>query len=469
MNKYKRLMSNTLVFGIATFGAKLLPFVLMKLYTKLLTPADYSTKELIVGTCNLILPVMYLSVSEAVVRYGLDGAVRKRDVFTTGVLTVLAGYLVLLSSSPLLRMIPAVGEYLPLVCLYVLASAMHTVIAQFVRASGLVRMFAFDGIVTTLNTVLLNILLLAKLNMGVTGYVLSIIIADALSALGLFLVLRLHRFFRIRGMNWDTALQMLRYSIPLVPTAVFWWVTNLSDRYFITFISGKTANGLYSVASTLPAMITLVSAIFTQAWQLSAFTEYQTPEGEQFYSTVFQSYYTFVFLASSGIIMFAKPVMRLMTQPPYYEAWRYVPFLVLAVAFSCLVTFLGSVYNAVRRNGMIMLTTFIGAIVNILLNWQLIPVFGAQGAAVATFASYFLVFLIRAVDTRKYIRIRMQPARLALNLCLLLAQITTLLLQVPYWPLWQAAIFILLMLCNVGNILFLLRHILSMLRMRRRA
>lgn len=467
MNKYRNLMSNTMLFAVATLGTKLLPFLLLKFYTKVLPPEAYGLQELIVTTCNLILPVMYLSMGEAVIRYGLDETVRKRDVFTTGILTVLIGYLILLCGMPLLKKIPVVGENLWLIYLYVIASALHTVIVQFVRASGFVRLFAMDGIFTTLTTVAMNILLLVKFKMGAPGYVLSVIIADALSAVILFFLLRLYRFLRIRGIDGGTVRSMLRYSIPLVPTAMFWWITNLSDRYFVKFMCGNVENGLYAVAYKLPNLITLVSMVFTQAWQLSAFTEYKSPEGEKFYSTVFKSYYTFVFLAASGLILLCKPALYILTDSEFHEAWRYTPFLVLAVAFSTLVTFLGTVYNAVQKNGMVMLTTFIGAVVNIVLNWLLIPKLGPQGAAIATFASFFVVFIIRAVDSQKYIRIKMQPLRILMTLLLLLAQIYIGLSAPPFWPLWECLILLLIIVCNFGYIWFMLKRLLSVTRSRR--
>ncbi len=469
MNKYKNLISNTAIFAAATFGSKLLPFLLLPFYTGVLPPDAYGLQELITTACNLILPVMYLSMGEAVIRFGLDTAFRRRDVLTTGILTVLAGYCVLLCCYPLIKLIPEIGGHAWLIYLYILASATHTVISQFVRASGFVRLFAIGGIFNTLATVVSNIVLLLRFKMGAEGYVLSIVTADALSALLLFVTLKLWRFVRIRGLDARTAKAMLKYAVPLVPTAVFWWVTNLSDRFFVAFMCGEGANGVYGVSYKLPNLITLVSMIFTQAWQISAFTEYKGPEGEKFFSNIFRCYYTFVFIAASGLILICKPVMAVLApKPEYASAWQYAPFLVLAVAFSTLVTFLGTIYNAVHKNGMVMFTTFVGAAVNIALNWVLIPLKGPwggpQGAAIATFASFFVVFLIRIVDSRRYIKIKTQPWRLALCLGLLLVQIIISLTVPPFWPLWESLILLTLVLSGFGYVILLWRRLIPQLR-----
>lgn len=461
MNKYKNLVSNTLVFAIGTFSSKLLVFVMMRFYTELMSQEQYSSANLIVNACNLILPVMYLCISEGIIRFGLESDNKKSDIFSTGILTLLLGYLFLWCFYPVFGKVPELAGYVPYMYMFVFTSALRTVVTYFVRACGFVRLFALDGVVTTVLTVALNILFLAKFQMGVPGYILSTVLADGFSAVSLILILKLYRFFKLRGISRDTVKTMLRYSVPLVPTAVFWWVTNLSDTFFVKRICGSDINGLYTVAYKIPMMITMVSAIFTQAWQLSAFTEYKNAEGERFYATVFKSYYTFIFLAASGIILLIKPITYVLVSKSgnFQESWQYVPFLVLAVSFSCLVTFLGSVYNAARKNGMVTVTTFVGAAVNVVLNSLLIPVYGAQGAAVATFISFLVVFIIRAIDCQKYIRIRMQPLRILFNLLLLLTQVWVALTAPPLWPLWEACILLLIFLCNFGNILFLLRRL----------
>jgi O-antigen/teichoic acid export membrane protein len=112
---------------------------------------------------------------------------------------------------------------------------------------------------------------------------------------------------------------------------------------------------------------------------------------------------------------------------------------------------------------MVMFTTFVGAAVNILLNWLLIPMKGPyggpQGAAIATFVSYLAVFIIRAIDCRRYIKIKMQPPRLILALGLLLAQILIGISSLPLWPLWESLILLTLILSGFGYVILLYRRL----------
>ena len=91
-----------------------------------------------------------------------------------------------------------------------------------------------------------------------------------------------------------------------------WSITNVSDRFFVTHYMGEAQNGIYSVAYKLPTIISVISAIFTQAWQLSAIGERESDDREQFYSNIFKSYQTIVFLAAGGILLLIKPLMHLL-------------------------------------------------------------------------------------------------------------------------------------------------------------
>ena len=465
-SKYQRLASNTLLFGLSRFGSSLLPFLMVPLYTRVFTHEQYGLRDLLTASANLIIPIISICIHEAVIRFGLEKGRRRSDVFTTSVLVILIGYGVLLLAHPLLAMVEHHQGYLIYIYLYTLAAALRSSVTHYVRAVGYVKLFAVDGVSTTLLTVVLNVIFLLPLDMGVAGFLLATIIADTFSALSLTLLLRLHKIFSIRYLRRETFWAMVRYSIPLMPTAVFWWVTNLSDRYLVTLLIDLEATGLYSAAGVVPRVITLVSTIFIQAWQISAFGEFETTraERERFYTTVFRSYCTLVLVAASGLILLARPIMRILVAPDFYPAWIYLPFLVLSVAFSCLVTFLGTIYKAHKSNRMVGITTFIGAAANIGLNFLLIPVLGANGAALATFASFFLVFLIRAVDTRRFMRIGMDPVRMTFVLAVLLGQTFVTITQPEGWVFWSVGTFLLVVLLNLGRLLYMLKHAGSLLR-----
>ena len=93
----------------------------------------------------------------------------------------------------------------------------------------------------------------------------------------------------MKGIRRETVREMIIYSLPLIPATIMWSITNVSDRFFVTYYMGEAQNGIYSVAYKLPTIISVISAIFTQAWQLSAIGERESDDREQFYSNIFKA------------------------------------------------------------------------------------------------------------------------------------------------------------------------------------
>ena len=453
-NKYTTLISNTIIFALGTFGSKLLVFLLMPLYTSVLTTAEYGAMDVVVNVSNMLLPLVIVSINDGVIRFGMDRAYKRRDVFSTGIWVSLAGFGIFLIFWPAMKKIGMISDYTALIYLYVLAAALQGVSAQFVRAMGLVRLFAFNGILNTLSTVVFNVLFLVVMKWGMYGYVLSVILSNVASMIFLWIAARLYRYMRWwKGIDRDTVREMIIYSLPLIPATIMWSITNVSDRFFVTHYLGEAQNGIYSVAYKLPTIISVISA-FTQAWQLSAIGERESDDREQFYSNIFKSYQTIVFLAAGGILLLIKPLMHLLVSDSFFEAWQYTPLLVVSVVFSCFSSYFASFYMASKKNIMAMVTIFLGALLNVVLNYYLIPIYGLNGAAGATAASYIFIFVIRAIDTRRLFCIDLGLRKLLLNSLLLGLQAWLLMQNDKYLYVWETLTLLAMLLVNLRGILF---------------
>ena len=449
-NRYRQLVANTLIFGIGAFSSKVLVFFLMPLYTRVLSTEDYGVVDLIVQTANLLIPLVSVGISNAVIRFGLEKNVRKKDVFSVGLLTLAGGYLIFLLAMPAIRKIRYVSDYTWLVYLYVLTSALRAMCSQFVRARQLTRLYAFDGFLSTLTMVVFNILFLVVFRWGVVGYVMATVCSDFLSILFLFVTAGLGRYVGFTRLPRRLYRDMLRYCVPLIPTTVFWWITNVSDRYMVSYMLGSDANGLYAVSYKVPNIVVMISGIFMEAWQMSAVSEESPLAREAFFSRVFRVFQSMVFIVASGLILFAKAVTTILVSEEFYPSWQYIPLLVMATTFSCLVTFLGSVYMVEKKSGLTLGTTILGAVVNVALNFLLIPRYGVNGAAFATFFSYFAVFWVRAINTHRFMNVDWSLPRLSVNLVLLSCQTAIMIREVHLWVLYEVLLCLAVVLLNAG-------------------
>lgn len=426
MDKYKKLASNTIIFAIGTFSSKILSFLLMPYVTRMMSTTDYGSADLIQQTVNVLIPIVTLQVNSAALRFSLDKAKNKADVLTVGIRTTLLGFIVFLFFAYPISLITIndfkLGEYMVLIYVFVLVSGFRQLCQQFVRGSGNVKLYAVDGIIATATTLLFTFLFLSPLKMGVTGYILAIIASDACSIVFYLFAARLYRYIKPRLLEKGISGQMLKYCVPLIPTIILWWIINVSDRYMITYFVDSASNGLYTAASKIPNFVVLFSQIFIDAWQLSAVDEYGDRKKARFFSKVFRVYSGGIFAVASALIVFCQLLTRILVAPSYYDSWNYVPILIIATTYSCLVNFLASVYMAEKKSFMALLTALSGAVSNVVLNLIFIPKMGANGAAIATVCAFGVVFITRSMNTRKYVRMNFQMPTIIVETIILVAQ-----------------------------------------------
>ena len=105
-----------------------------------------------------------------------------------------------------------------------------------------------------------------------------------------------------------------------------------------------------------------------------------------------------------------------------------------------------------KRSTLSFTTMAVGAGINVALNFTLIPVWGVNGAALATFVSYFVVFLLRAVNTRGLIGVDFAPEKLCCNFGLLVLESALMMWQVKLWPVWCSLVVVLIAAINFRDL-----------------
>lgn len=428
----KKLGSNLLIFSVGSFAAKLMGYVLLPFYTHVLSQEEYGVFDLVTTTANLLFPLFTLLITEATMRFALDHTNDHRKVFTLSLLTVCAGLAAAAALSPLL-LLTVYRPYVPYFILYYVLNALHTLFAQYAKGREKTKAFAASGIIGAAVTVLLNVLLLAVWKWGLTGYFIAAFAGFGCSSLYLFLRCGMARdICRLTRADLPLWREMLRFSLPIMPNSVSWWISTSSDKYIINFVCGVAATGLYAAAYKIPSLFTVFTAVFLGAWQISAVENFGTESSRALYARVWRLFFACLAVAGGAMIALVKPVTVVLFDAKFYEAWAFVPLLVFATLFHDMAAFLGSVYLAAKRTKMLFWSTLAGALLNIALNLWLIPEWGALGAAFTTFISYFAVWLIRFFDTKKLLRLPYRYATGSLTLAALCGEVAVTTLDIPY-------------------------------------
>lgn len=461
MSKYKKLLSNTLIFGIGTFSSKVMVYLLMPLYTALLSKAEYSTADLITQAANLLMPLAAIGMYDGIFRFAIDAGDKKKEIFSSGIAMLLVGSGIFTLLSPILWQFDYFEGYNWLIVVFVISANLQCAVSFYVRGLGYTKMYALQGIINTALNIAFNIAFLVFFDMGVLGYVLSVVVANVIVTLFLIISMKLYRDFDIRLINRETVIAMLKYSVPLIPNTVFIWVNSVANRFIVAHYCGNDVNGLFAAALKIPTAITLLTTIFTEAWQLSAVTDSDENERGAFYTEVFKSYLGLIFMAGSGLIAFSKVFTVLLMDASYYDAWQYMPALIISTVFLSLATFMGSVYLVKKKSTMSLITSMAGAAVNIAVTIVTIPVlisrFGlivaAQGAAIGAIAGYLVVYIIRSINAQSYVRFNTRPLKLIINSSLLTLQAIIMLFEIQGWIYYQLALFSVIVLVNIKPIL----------------
>ncbi|MDT2740344.1 oligosaccharide flippase family protein [Enterococcus canintestini] len=426
MNKYKKLASNSVLFAIGNFGSKLITFVMLPLYTNKLSTSDFGLTDLVLTTVSLLLPIFSMSIGDSILRFGLEKNESKKGIFSNGLAVVIAGSILTIVFFPFFYLVnEKIAFYLVLL---LIVQLFQTLFSQFAKANDQINIFALNGMLLSFVTAFWNFIFLVPLNMGIDGYLLSIIIANVISNVWLAIKVDSFRQFDKSLISKKKIKQMLYYSFPLIPNSVALWATNAISRYFILFFLGAAANGLFAVAYKIPSMIGVLNTIFFQAWQLTVIEEYDSSNNSSFYTNVFGFYSRFLFLGVSGILVILKPVMNILVSRAFYESWEYIPFLLLTVVYSSFSTFFGNYYAASKETVKVLTTTAIGAVMNIFLLLLLIPIpfIGINGAGIASAISFFVIWIIRQKDTQRFARTRFETKNILLNHSIFIMQILSL-------------------------------------------
>jgi len=466
MSRYKTLYQNTLIFTISNFASKLLGFFMLPLYTRVLSREEFGTADLIVLTVGLLLPLVTLSISEGALRFSLDDKEDKKQVFSFGLKLIFIGYLILLFLLPFSGKIPVVKDYTVLFYLIYISQSLNLYFNQFARGINKIKLIGIVGVIQTLVTVISNILLLVVYNYGVNGFLLSIVFANTTALIILFFGAKLKHFFTTERIKKQLKKEVLKYCIPLVPNRASWWLNNSSNKYIISAYSGVSELGLFSAASRIPSILVTFQGIFVQAWQLSAITEYKKEDSIIFFSNIYKLYNSVMVIGCSLLILFIKPISDILFGQEFKDAWTLVPFLLIAVIFGAMTGFLNTINLAFKKTKSLFVAVLIGAVIGIIINILFVPKYGAMAASVSTTISYFSIWLIRFIETRRYMHLKINLFKDSLSYSIILIQsLIAIYIDKSVTFLFVAIGFVIILLINLDTINLLLNYIKSKLKL----
>lgn len=427
MSKYKELAKNTGIFALANFSSKILIFLLVPIYTRVLTTTEYGFYDLVYTTIQLFVPILTLNISEAVMRFLMKDGVSKKSVFSIAVLDIFIGsiaFALLLLVNNLFSLSDLISQYSIYIFVIFVFYTLNNFLIQFSKGIDKIGVTAISGVISTAVMLAMNVILLVVFDWGLLGFFIANVCGYVIPCIYIVSRLRLWELFEIKidkKLQWE----MVYYALPLVLNILSWWVNNTSDRYIVTAIVGIQASAIISVAYKIPQILSTISAIFIQSWQISAIKIQEDKSDTTFVSNMLLYYNALLLIIASGIILFVKPISNILFGISFYSAWELVPFLIISSLFNAISGCIGAIMGAKMDTHNIAKSALVGMITNIILNIVLTFLMGPQGITISTLIASFLIFYMRKdsvkeINSETYRAIYLSWILLVVEACLLI-------------------------------------------------
>ena len=450
MGGYRLLAKNIGLLTLANFGTKILTFLMVPLYTSVLTTQEYGIYDVVFNTICVLVPLFTQNIIDAVLRFSMGEGRNKKDVFSIGIKHFLISLMPVsfaLIMNYVFQCSAALSQLSPFVMLMFVSHALSGIVVYYARGLNKFSDVAIASVINCILIIVCNVLFLLVFQWGLSGYFLANIIGPLFQSV--YLLIRVNPK-EIQPFRVDKELEqeMLAYSRPMIANSLAWWVNSVSDRYIVTIFCGVGINGIYSVASKIPAILNTIQNIFGQAWVVSAVEEFDPEDSNGFFAKMYAGYNCTVVIACSAIIACNIPLASLLYANEFFEAWQFVPYLTIAIVFGSLVGYAGGILASVKDAKEFARSSVVGALTNLILNLITVPLIGALGAAISTLVSYWLVWVLRMKTLKNYIKLKVRIVRDVVSYCLLIIQGTLYLLPIDFCIVYamQGVIFICLLI-----------------------
>lgn len=402
----KRLAKGTIVYMIGNMMSKVLQMLILPIITVALKTSEYGYYDLIVTTINLVTPVITFQMIEGMFRFMYDGTDddKKSTVSTVTAFLIGGGValaIILFTGS----LITDSLQYPVLIYLNYMSSILFTYMQKLARCQQKNQQFAVSGVLNTVVMLGTQAFTLLVLHMGVDGMLIANFISYIIAAIYLMFYLDIKQWLGIKYIEKSIFSKLLRYSAPLIPNSICWWLVSSSDRYVITYFLGTAANGIYSIAGKFSQMITFATSVFQLAWQESAIMEGNSESRDKFYSDTFNTYMKLLLGGYLVILPFIRIIMPVLVSTEYQSGYLYNPILLLGAITSAFSQFYGSAYLVFKKTNGALSTTVIAAIINIMIGIGLTPVLGLYAPALGTAIAFGIQWILRMYQMRTYFKV----------------------------------------------------------------
>ena len=423
--KLKRLGAETAIYGISTVLGRFLVFLLVPFYTNVLATGEYGVVAYLYA---------YIAFLNVIYGYGMESAFfkfastlelgdRKQTFSTPFTSVLLTSFLFSLfidfSASKIAGVLEIGSENAILIQLaawILFFDAISVIPFASLRLDRKPVRFALIRLISVIVNVALNVLLLVQFDFGIIGIFVSGLVSSALT-----FILLLPTVFRNFSFRYLPSIHkgLLKFGLPYLPSGLSLMAIQVIDRPILRSLTDESTVGIYQASYKLGIFMLLLVSMFDYAWRPFFLSNAKEADAKAMFSRVL----TYFALASAIVVMvlslFIEDLVkvqlfgRYIIHPNYWGGLVIVPVILLAHVFSGVyIIFTPGIYIE-KKTYHLLYIVGIGAVLNIVSNYLLIPVLGMMGAAYATLLSYLSMAVALYVVVQRFYHVDYEFGRLA--------------------------------------------------------
>lgn len=409
MNREKNLAKNTIIITIGKVCTQLITFFLLPLYTGILSTEEYGIVDLLNTLVSLLLPIVTFQVEQAVFRELIEVRGKKDKesrIISSAVITVIFQCIVYLIIFVLIS--PFINNhYKFFLATNVVANIFSSLLLQIARGFGDNKKYAFASFVSALSTIIFNVLFLVVIKLGANGMLLGTMLGQIVATIYLFISLRLYKYLKVKDYKKEVIKSLWKYSLPLIPNAISWWVFNASDRVIASAFLGVDQNGILAASLKFSTAFITFYNIFNMSWTESISIAIKDDDVSDYFNKMFNIILKLFTALAIGMIACMPFVFPIMINEKFSVGYGLVPISIIGSLFNVVVGLVSVIYVAKKNTKAIASTSIVSAVINIIVHLVLIKFIGLYAAVISTFVAFFIMSIYRLIDvSKRYFKVK---------------------------------------------------------------
>ncbi len=403
----KSLLKDTLIYSLPTILSRGIGIILLPLYTRIMSPEQLGALELFIAFGNILAITVAFEITQAISRYIpeassiLRGSYAFTGIIFTSCMYGLAVIVMLIFANDLSFLITNSKDYdfeFKLIIISIVLNGHFYYFQNLLRFEGKSTQYSVASAMYALSNLIFVFLLGIVYDLSLQGVIAALIVSSLFgSMLSLFF---LRNSFTIK-FKFNLLKKLLSFSIPLVPASLLLFVSTYIDRFMINNFLNLDDVGIYSIGVKISSSAGLILAGFQMAITPLIYKNYKKESSPKELSIIFKYFSSFALLFFLVFSLFSKELLLIFTTPLFLNAATIIPMLVLAFLFSHMYVFMPGIAIK-KKTHIILFINLLAAILNVVLNTFLIPVFGIMGAATSTCLVSFCGFICYVFYSQKF-------------------------------------------------------------------